>query len=91
MRRFICFAKMTATAVLLGALAIAPPALGADRSDDGVLTPGALERQRPLRRLVGRRLASDAPLAPGTVKRPRRPVTPCPPEVLPPGAATSGR
>lgn len=91
MRRFTAFAKMTAVAVLLEALAIAPPALAADRSDDGVLAPGALERQRPLRRLVGRRLAADAPLAPGTVKKAARPTRPCPPEILPPGAATPRR
>jgi hypothetical protein len=91
MRRFSCFAKMTATAVLLGAFAIPPSALAADRSDDGVLAPGALERQRPLRRLVGRRLAADAPLAPGTVKKAARPTLPCPPEILPPGAATPRR
>ena len=91
MRRFTAFANMTAAAVLLGAVAVAPPALAADRSDDGVLAPGALDRQRPLRRLVGRRLAADAPLAPGTVRKASRPSLPCPPEILPPGAARPRR
>jgi hypothetical protein len=63
------------------------PAAAADLSDDAVLAPGTLERQRPLRRLVGRRLAADAPLAPGSVKKQARPTLPCPPEILPPGSA----
>ncbi len=64
------------------------PAVAADLSDDAVMAPGALERQRPLRRLVGRRLAADAPLAPGSVKHRPRPIDPCSREILPPGAAT---
>ena len=81
----------TTTALLLGMLAFAPTAVAADRSDDGVMSPRALDRQRPLRRTLGRRLAADAPLAPGTVKRHRRPIDRCAAEILPPGAATRPR
>jgi hypothetical protein len=77
---------MCTTGVVASATAI-QPAAAADLSDDAVMAPGALERQRPLRRLVGRRLAIDAPLAPGSVKKHARPTLPCPPEILPPGSA----
>jgi hypothetical protein len=72
---------------LVASTAAVQPAAAADLSYDAVLAPGALERQRPLRRLVGRRLAADAPLAPGSVKKHARPILPCPPEILPPGSA----
>lgn len=77
----MCAAGAVASAMVI------PPALAADLSGDAVLAPGALDRQRPLRRLVGRRLATDAPLAPGSVKQRARPVDPCSREILPPGAA----
>ena len=78
----MCAAGAVASAVVVH------PALAVDLSSDAVLAPGALDRQRPLRRLVGRRLAADAPLAPGSVRKAARPVSPpCAWEILPPGAA----
>jgi hypothetical protein len=79
------------TAGLVASTAAVQSAAAADLSDDAVMAPGALERQRPLRRLVGRRLAVDAPLPPGTVKHRRSHVDPCSRELLPPGAATRRR
>jgi hypothetical protein len=76
------------TAVVVASTAAVQRAAAADLSDDAVMAPGALERQRPLRRLVGRRLAADAPLAPGSVKHRLRHLDPCSREILPPGAAT---
>ena len=60
------------TSLCTSLLVMAGPSAGraqaADVAEDAVLAPGTLENHRPRRRLVGRKLAVDSPLAPGSVK-----------------------